>query len=407
MEFIFNNDNIIHSRNSDDGMIISNIRIKKHFKLNYTTFYMLNKFLDDTLTENEKLNDKNWTLEEKSITSQFFSLMADPSCINDNEIMNFNEKNSSIYAIEKKLETPLLHKGMDTVIKVLIDMRILIKNKKNYKNFFKVKENLFDTNHIGNFHQQIGYDLMVKYKVSPDKYWPSQKFRNNNILENMYKYVQLNFFNKYFDGLDLKDKKILDIGCGTGYYSRILLSKGASVVGIDPNQMYIDIAIDDCKKFGNKSKFIHGKIEENILDKEYIDSFDYIIISDMLLFYFVSPDPKTNSNPESFLSLVRNYLKDKGKLYITEPHGVFWLMPWLGDCTLPYTVVSEYSNKIQKVTPTLEEVAHAFKKSGYHIKDIYEPKPAEECKNDYSERAYYFATEFPLWWVFILGKEIE
>jgi 2-polyprenyl-3-methyl-5-hydroxy-6-metoxy-1,4-benzoquinol methylase len=38
---------------------------------------------------------------------------------------------------------------------------------------------------------------------------------------------------KYFDGVDLHGKSVLDVGCGTGFFVRWYLEKGASVTGID------------------------------------------------------------------------------------------------------------------------------------------------------------------------------
>lgn len=398
----FSKDFLLHTRNCVNGFVISNIRSKTHFKINNITFYLLGEYVNGNYDCNK---DAEWSIEDITLFSQAYSLMADPSCINDEELDNFNERNSSSYAIDKLKRDVVVYKGKEAVIEALIKAKILIEDKETYKDFFKPKENLFDTRHIGNFHQQVGFNLMMKYKIAPDKFWTSQKFKDGEVLDNLYRYIQLDFFNNYFGAIDLKGKKVLDVGCGTGYYSKLLLQKGANVVGIDPNEGYINIAKNNCKEFEGVV-FIKGTIEEDVLENEkFYNSFDFIFISDMLLFYFVSPDPKYQNSPIELLAKIRKYLKDDGLLYITEPHGVFWLMLWLGSEDFPYTIVSEYANKVQKVTPTLQEASQVFKKSGYHIKEIFEPKPSVECKEKYSKRTYHFATEFPLWWVFILGKE--
>ncbi len=40
----------------------------------------------------------------------------------------------------------------------------------------------------------------------------------------------------------IKNKKIIDLGCGDGYYSRILAKKGAKVIGVDFSYQSIKLA---------------------------------------------------------------------------------------------------------------------------------------------------------------------
>lgn len=48
---------------------------------------------------------------------------------------------------------------------------------------------------------------------------------------------------------DVKDKKILDAGCGNGYLSRILAEKGARVTGVEPGESMYQFAVDKEKKW--------------------------------------------------------------------------------------------------------------------------------------------------------------
>ncbi len=41
---------------------------------------------------------------------------------------------------------------------------------------------------------------------------------------------------------DLKDKKVIDVGCGQGFFSRLLAEKGAMVTGVDSANLLIQIA---------------------------------------------------------------------------------------------------------------------------------------------------------------------
>lgn len=47
---------------------------------------------------------------------------------------------------------------------------------------------------------------------------------------------------------DVQDKTILDLGCGNGYFSRMLAEKGANITGIDISSDLIEIAIKRTKE---------------------------------------------------------------------------------------------------------------------------------------------------------------
>ena len=42
---------------------------------------------------------------------------------------------------------------------------------------------------------------------------------------------------------DIQGKKVLDLGCGEGYNTRIMAKKGAKVVGVDFSEKMIDFAV--------------------------------------------------------------------------------------------------------------------------------------------------------------------
>jgi ubiquinone/menaquinone biosynthesis C-methylase UbiE len=64
------------------------------------------------------------------------------------------------------------------------------------------------------------------------------------------------------------------------------------------------------------------------------------------LFYFVPQNNVKFVNVNKLLSELRRVLKKKkGLLYVIEPHGMFWLAPWLGGVEHPFTVLTEYQQK--------------------------------------------------------------
>lgn len=377
----FSSDVIMHIR--DAKWYLSNIKTLTHVKMEMETFSNLNDYILNKEDVKVVLN-KKFEIIDCTFFTNLEGLMEDPTHLDINK------------------DVVIL--GFENVIKFLKKSFILIENKDDYLSYFKQKESFFDTKHYGTFHQQMGYSLLTSKRITPDKWWPTQKFTQEwEIKNNLYKYIQLNFFTNYFNEKFVKGKKILDLGCGVGFYSKILLENGAEVIGIDPNAEYIKKAEEKCLNIG-LSDFRLGILKENSDILRDDEKFDVIIISDMLLFYFSPPNPNDEMDPLALLKLVRKYLKDDGILYITEPHSFFWLAPWLGDEDNPFTVLTEYSEKNYSVTPTLSQITKKFSEAKLYIKDIYEPLPSVDCETNYSKRAYNFAKKFPLWWVFILSK---
>ena len=60
---------------------------------------------------------------------------------------------------------------------------------------------------------------------------------------------------KILDEIDLKGKRILDLGCGDGYYSIYLNKRGAEVVGVDLSSNMVKLAKKNAKKHGLEIPF--------------------------------------------------------------------------------------------------------------------------------------------------------
>jgi len=65
---------------------------------------------------------------------------------------------------------------------------------------------------------------------------------------------ECNFIEEIFE-INKKPKNILELGCGTGNYTKILLSKGYKVTGVDISDEMLKIASEKCS-----TKFIKGDI---------------------------------------------------------------------------------------------------------------------------------------------------
>jgi len=77
---------------------------------------------------------------------------------------------------------------------------------------------------------------------------------------------------------EVKDKKILDIGCGGGLLAEELCKKGASVTGLDSSEKSIKIA----KKHAEENKLDINYIHGSILSLEDVQSYDCIVCFEMI-----------------------------------------------------------------------------------------------------------------------------
>jgi SAM-dependent methyltransferase len=76
-----------------------------------------------------------------------------------------------------------------------------------------------------------------------------------------------------YDFLELKDgMKILDIGCGTGFFTRMLASQiNGEVIGIDIDEELLEIANKLTKKEGLNVKYLKQNVYKLEFDDDYFD----------------------------------------------------------------------------------------------------------------------------------------
>mgnify|MGYP001314261973 CR=1 FL=1 len=77
---------------------------------------------------------------------------------------------------------------------------------------------------------------------------------------------------------ELKNKKILDVGCGGGIFSEELSKFGAKVTGIDSSTKSVNIAKQHAKENNLDIEYING----SILDIENLEKYDCIVCFEMI-----------------------------------------------------------------------------------------------------------------------------
>jgi SAM-dependent methyltransferase len=287
----------------------------------------------------------------------------------------------------------------NAAVDYLVQRLILVRDYAAYNEYFRERTSLLDRDHLGTFHQQLGAELRVKHRVDPDTWWYGQKFdpATGKVRDNLYKWVQEEFLDAFFAELDVHGQTVLDFGCGSGMASRRFTALGAKVIGVDPDPRQLERA---AAQAGAKFTPLHFDLKADdplaLLPESGIDM---LWMADVFLFYF---HPMAGGAPaipaEKLLSRLSRALKPRGRAVIMQPHGVFWLAPWLGTAERPYTLLTEYAHRLYSVTPSLERVSAAIAEAGLAITRIHEPTARGGEAVD--GKATGFAREFPLWWVF-------
>lgn len=103
------------------------------------------------------------------------------------------------------------------------------------------------------------------------------------------------------------EKRVLDVGCATGYLSCELKKKGCYVVGLEKNQQRAEIAQKYC------DKVIVGDVDT--VELPYKNYFDVILYADIIDYC---------RYPEKVLAKFKNYLKKDGYIVMSVPNIANW-----------------------------------------------------------------------------------
>ena len=103
-------------------------------------------------------------------------------------------------------------------------------------------------------------------------------------------------------------KRVLDVGCSSGYLARPLVARGCTVVGVERDEGAAEEARSVC------AEVLVGDAETMELPFE-ASSFDVVLCGDLI---------EHLRDPERFLARVRPLLRPDGRLVLTTPNVANW-----------------------------------------------------------------------------------
>ena len=182
---------------------------------------------------------------------------------------------------------------------------------------------------------------------------------------------------------DLKDKTILDLGCGAGGMSRYFIKQGAKRV----------LAIDISKNMITEAKkYKIDKIEYRVLSMDKLNSIDekFDLVFSSLAFHYVK-------NFEKLIKNISNLLKKDGILLFSQEHPL--LTSTIPNDKFPkyyevnkkrYYILADYQRETQRVAywldfnvvkyhRMLETVVNSICKFGMELIELKPSKPSQKA----------------------------
>lgn len=222
------------------------------------------------------------------------------------------------------------------------------------------------------------------------KHWDNAAenyIEKNNQGKNFHSQIYLVAVNELLENVN--GKRVLDAGCGDGFFSLELAQKGALVTAIDGSDAMLNIA---------KRKHTHDNLQYYNMDLTrkltFEDKFFDIVVANMLLMDI--------AEIELFIFEVSRVLKKPGTFVFSITHPCFFLGDWEEDenNTKSYKKIRNYlDERVEELNfwgktlhyhRPLSRYMDAIEKAGMYVSSFKEPIPSRESVESRPEQEYHY-----------------
>jgi ubiquinone/menaquinone biosynthesis C-methylase UbiE len=161
---------------------------------------------------------------------------------------------------------------------------------------------------------------------------------------------------------DVKNQRVLDVGCGTGRYCELLAKRGAKVVGIDPSSKMLEHArrkiIPSCR-----FELRFGRIE----DMNFPSSHFNVVVCALTVGHMRELEPVMRE--------ISRVIKIRGRLIMSDIHP-YW--PISGHDYAEFFNEKGQEYRIPEYVHLFEEYWNLFRKFKFRAEDVKEPRIDEK-----------------------------
>jgi ubiquinone/menaquinone biosynthesis C-methylase UbiE len=156
---------------------------------------------------------------------------------------------------------------------------------------------------------------------------------------------------------DVRNQRVLDVGCGTGRYCELLAKRGANVVGIDPSAKMLEYAK---RKITPNCRFELrlGRVEDANFPSNHFN----VVVSALTIGHIIELEPVIRE--------VSHVIKSRGRLIVSDIHP-YWSVS--GHDYAEFFDGSGQEYRIPEYAHLFEEYWNLFRKFKFSVEDVKEP----------------------------------
>jgi len=177
---------------------------------------------------------------------------------------------------------------------------------------------------------------------------------------------------------NIENKKILDLGCAGGWYTKYLLDNKADVTAIDVNKNMVEATK---RRIQNKCQVIQADINNGF---DFIENGIFDIVLASLVLHYIK-------NLDKAYSEINRILKKEGYIIFSTHHPLMEFIYFKRENYLDMELLDDEWNMeneniaVQFYRRPLNKLLQPLIDNGFCIENILEPEPTEDFKTELPE----------------------